>query len=83
VKRKSPVPSLHVEREHGAFMMGESPGHRATGAVMSHYPISTGPLDATNNKIKSMQRQAYGFRDQVFFTLKIYALHLSTYALVG
>ena len=47
------------------------------------YPISTGPLDTTNNKIKTMQRQAYGFRDQVFFKLKIYALHLSTYALVG
>jgi hypothetical protein len=30
-----------------------------------------------------MQRQAYGFRDQVFFKLKIYALHLTTYALVG
>jgi len=47
------------------------------------YPISTGPLEATNNKIKTMQRQAYGFRDQVFFKLKIYALHLTTYALVG
>ena len=24
------------------------------------YPISTGPLEGTNNKIKTMQRQAYG-----------------------
>jgi len=47
------------------------------------YRISTGPLEATNNKIKTLQRQAYGFRDAVFFTLKIYALHLTTYALVG
>jgi transposase len=47
------------------------------------YRISTGPLEATNNKIKTLQRQAYGFRDTVFFTLKIYALHLTTYALVG
>ena len=47
------------------------------------YRISTGPLEATNNKIKTLQRQAYGFRDPVFFTLKIYAIHLSTYALVG
>jgi hypothetical protein len=30
-----------------------------------------------------MQRQAYGFRDQEFFKLKIYALHETTYALVG
>jgi transposase len=47
------------------------------------YPISTGPLEGTNNKIKTMQRQAYGFRDQEFFKLKIYAAHEAKYALVG
>lgn len=46
-------------------------------------PISTGPLEGTNNKIKTMQRQAYGYRDQEFFTLKIYAAHEAKYALVG
>jgi transposase len=47
------------------------------------YPISTGPLEGTNNKIKTMQRQAYGYRDQEFFRLKILACHESKYALVG
>jgi len=47
------------------------------------YPISTGPLEGTNNKIQTMKRQAYGFRDQEFFKLKIYALHRTKYALVG
>lgn len=47
------------------------------------YPISTGPLEGTNNKIKTMQRQAYGYRDQEFFRLKILAAHESKYALVG
>jgi transposase len=47
------------------------------------YPISTGPLEGTNNKIRAMQRQAYGFRDQEFFKLKILGLHESKYALVG
>lgn len=47
------------------------------------YPISTGPLEGTNNKIKTMQRQAYGYRDKQFFILKIYALHSTRYALVG
>lgn len=47
------------------------------------YRISTGPLEGTNNKIKTMQRQAYGFRDQEFFKLKILAIHQSKYALVG
>ncbi len=47
------------------------------------YPISTGPLEGTNNKIKTMKRQAYGFRDQNFLKLKIYAIHKTKYALVG
>ena len=47
------------------------------------YPISTGPLEGTNNKIKTLQKQAYGFRDMSFFKLKIYALHETKYALVG
>jgi transposase len=53
--------------------------------ILNYYrcPITTAALEGTNNKIKTMQRQAYGFRDQEFFDLKIYALHESTYALVG
>ena len=47
------------------------------------YPISTGPLEGTNNKIKMMKRQAYGFRDLEFFKLKILAIHKAKYALVG
>ena len=53
--------------------------------ILAYYDcrISTGPLEGTNNKIKTMQRQAYGFRDQEFFKLKILALHETKYALVG
>jgi transposase len=47
------------------------------------HPISTGPLEGTNNKIKTLQKRAYGYRDQEYFTLRIYALHLLNYALVG
>jgi transposase len=45
--------------------------------------ISTGPLEGINNKIKTMKRQAYGFRDLEFLKLKIKAIHLSRYALIG
>jgi transposase len=45
--------------------------------------ISTGPREVTNNKIKTRQRQAYGFRDREFFVLRIYALHTARYELVG
>ena len=47
------------------------------------HPISTGPLEGVNNKIKTLQRQAYGYRDQDYFTLRIYGLHQTKYALVG
>jgi transposase len=39
------------------------------------FPISAGPLEGTNNKIKTLQRHAYGFRDRTFFIFRIYALH--------
>lgn len=53
--------------------------------ILAYYdfPITTGPLEGTNNKIKTMKRQAYGFRDMEFFKLKIMALHETKYALVG
>ena len=47
------------------------------------HPISTGPLEGTNNKIKTMKRQAYGFRDPEFLKLKILGIHQTKYALVG
>jgi transposase len=53
--------------------------------ILAYYDcrISTGPLEGTNNKIKTMQRQAYGFRDKEFFKLKILAIHEAKYALLG
>ena len=57
--------------------------HRRGIMAYYDYPISTGPLEGTNNKIKTLQRQAYGFRDRAFFILRIYALHTSRYELIG
>jgi transposase len=57
--------------------------HRRGILAWYDYPISTGPLEGTNNKIKTMQRQAYGFRDREFFILKIFAIHEAKYELVG
>jgi transposase len=53
--------------------------------ILAYYDfsISTGPLEGINNKIKTMKRQAYGFRDQEFFKLKIMGLHMTRYALIG
>ena len=57
--------------------------HRTGILAYYDYPISTGPLEGTNNKIKTMKRQAYGFRDKEFFKLRILAIHETKYALVG
>ena len=57
--------------------------HRRRILAYYKYPITTGRLEGTNNKIKTMKRQAYGYRDQEFFQLKILAIHETKYALVG
>ena len=57
--------------------------HRKGILAYYDYPISTGPLEGTNNKIQTMKRQAYGFRDHDFFKLRILGLHQTKYALVG
>lgn len=58
-------------------------GYRSGLLAWYDHPISTGPLEGTNNKIRTMQRQAYGFRDHEFLKLKILGLHLTRYRLVG
>jgi transposase len=47
------------------------------------HPISTGPLEGTNRKIRTLQATHYGFRDQEYFVLRLYSLHRTRYALVG
>ncbi|MBM4079004.1 MAG: transposase, partial [Planctomycetes bacterium] len=57
--------------------------HRSGILAWYDYRISTGALEGTNNKIQTMKRQAYGFRDMDFFKLKILGIHETKYALVG
>jgi transposase len=46
---------------------------RREEGIVNHasYPIHTGRLEGINNKIKVIKRQAYGFRDDAYFILKI------------
>ena len=47
-----------------------------TGILAWHdCPISTGKVEGINNKMKVMKRAAYGFRDERYFQLRLYALH--------
>lgn len=47
--------------------------HRITNAV----------VEGTNNKIKTLKRQAYGYRDMDYFKLRLYHLHRSRYSFAG
>ena len=57
--------------------------HRAGILNGYDHPLSTGPREGTNNKIKLRQRPADGDRDLPFFKLKLLALHHTQHALVG
>ena len=64
--------------------MANTLGSKRSGLLAYYdFRISSGKLEGFNNKIKTMQRQAYGYRDQEFFRLKIFALHTVKYALIG
>jgi transposase len=47
------------------------------------HPINNGKMEGTNNKIKTLTRQAYGYRDEAFFILKLLGLHEARIKLVG
>lgn len=53
--------------------------HRTGILNWFYHPISTGPLEGLNNKIKVLKRKAYGYRDQDYFCLKIYAINQIRY----
>ena len=57
--------------------------HRAGLLASYDHPISTGPLEGTNNKIKLLQHTAYGYRNREYFRLRILTLHHTKNRLTG
>ena len=51
-----------------------APIEKRMDGILSHvlFPISNGPLEGTNNMIKSLRRLAFGYRDTRYFFLKIW-----------
>jgi transposase len=75
-----------------AYATGLKRFHKLADSLLRHKPgllsyfshrISTGPLEGLNNKIKVLKRQAYGFRDDEYFKLRLYFLHDDTPAFAG
>jgi transposase len=77
--KRANVSGIKVLQEMAKTLAAHRSGLLAYYDVM----ITSGPMEGTNNKIKTMKRQAYGFRDKDFFKLKILAIHETTYELVG
>ena len=47
------------------------------------HKITNAPVEGLVNKIKTLKRQAYGFRDMEYFKLRLYHLHQQRYSLSG
>jgi transposase len=77
--RRAEASGIKILQQMGKTLAAHRSGLLAYDDAM----ITSGPLEGTNNKIKTMKRQAYGFRDHEFFKLKILAIHETKYALVG
>jgi len=51
---------------------------RLRRSILAYYDfngLSSGPMEGSNNKIKTTHKNAYGYRDQAFFKLKILSMH--------
>lgn len=58
-------------------------GYRTGLLNWYNHPISTGPVEGTNNKIKLLQRRAYGYRSYPHFKERLLTLHHTKFTLVG
>ena len=58
-------------------------GHASGILSWWKHRINNGRMEGINNKIKTLLRQTYGLRDDRYFVLKLYGLHVSRHELLG
>lgn len=58
-------------------------GYRTGLLNYFRHPITSAVMEGINNKIKTLKRMAYGFRDEEYFKLRLYHLHTQRYSLSG
>ncbi len=64
--------------------VGKTLGAYRTGLLnYFKHRITSGAVEGLINKIKTLKRQAYGFRDPEYFKLRLYHLHTQRYSLAG
>ena len=78
------------ERSTGSKVL--KPLYRLAKTLINHlkgilgyfdHKITNGKIEGINNKIKTLKRQAYGFRDKEYFKLRLLHLHAQKAQLVG
>ena len=78
------APPIHFNPNRSLGFMAEWPKLRRDGdvdkmpkGILSYYDktISTAMVEGINNKIKTLKRMAYGFRDNDYFNIRLLALH--------
>ena len=59
--------------------------YKRTDELLNYFThrITNGKAEGINNKIKTLKRQAYGFRDMQYFKLRLYHLHEQRHQLTG
>ena len=72
---------LHIK--HFTTLAETLDQHRQGLLAYFKHCISSAPLEGMNNKIKTLKRQAYGFRDNWYFKLRLYFIHEDTPAFPG
>ena len=75
--------AIALDLKHFVKLANTLREHRQGLLAYFKHRISTGPLEDLNNKIKVLKRQAYGFRDQAYFKLRLYFIHESIPAFSG
>jgi len=72
-----------TENKHLVRLAKTLDAHREGLLAYFDHPITSAQVEGTNNKIKVLKRQAYGYRDMEFFKLRLYFLHEAKVKLVG
>jgi transposase len=75
--------ALATRLKHVVSLAKSLRAHRRGLIAYFQHPISTGPLEGLNNKIKVLKRQAYGFRDLEYLKLRLAFIHESTPTFAG
>ena len=65
------------QAEQSKIVQLQKSGYTYKKGILAWYDchLAKGKVEGINNKIKVMKRNAYGFRDERYFTLRLYALH--------